>query len=213
MDLETASLPSDVAVATPESLGRMIEPAFSHYLPSVGVSPNGKAEDIIVQLSDALSRTLPPKPVLVLRDYHAENMIWLPERDGVKRVGLLDFQDALAGPAIYDLVSLLQDARRDVSAACHEATMRHYLGATGRTEEATLPVFHLLGLQRNLRILGVFARLASERNKPGYMSLIPRVWGHIRSSLTAPVARELAPRILDLFPEPTPERLEKGRSA
>ena len=208
--LEKSPVPTGLSQATPKVLGQMIEPAFTHYLPRVGGAADSTADTIAARLTDLLARHLPDETVLVLRDYHAENLIWLPDRGDVRRVGLLDFQDALAGPPIYDLVSLLQDARRDVSELCHTATLRHYLDSTGRSEAAVLPVFHLLGLQRNLRILGIFARLATERQKPGYLSLIPRVWGHITKSLTAPVAKDLAPAILDLFPEPTSERLSTG---
>ena len=208
--LERAKVPDGLNRATPDVLVEMIEPAFTQYLPMMGVTPGADAEQITTCLTDLLHQHLPSQTVLVLRDYHAENMIWLPEREGVKRVGLLDFQDALQGPPIYDLVSLLQDARRDVSGDCHRAIFRHYLSATGRSEADVLPVFHLLGIQRNLRILGIFARLARERGKPGYLSLIPRVWRHIEASLASPVARDLAPLVRAVFPEPTPERLSVG---
>lgn len=208
--LETCKVPAELTHATPRILGQMIEPVFTHYLPLLGTKPDDTPSEITARLTDLLALHLPEEAVLVLRDYHAENMIWLPDRDHIRRVGLLDFQDALAGPPIYDLVSLLQDARRDVTDACHAATLRHYLDLSGRSESAVMPAFHLLGLQRNLRILGIFARLATERGKPGYLALIPRVWAHIRTSLSTPVARDLEPLILDLFPEPTPERLGVG---
>lgn len=204
--LETCPAPTGLSRATPDVLGQMIEPAFTHYLPRLGIKNDTAAQTITARLTDLLGQHVPDETVLVLRDYHAENMIWLPERDNLRRVGLLDFQDALAGPPIYDLVSMLQDARRDVSIACQTATLRHYLDRSGRSESRVMPMFHLLGLQRNLRILGIFARLATERQKPGYLSLIPRVWGHIRTSLATPVAHDLEPLILDLFPEATAER-------
>lgn len=208
--LETQTLPQGLTSATAQSLGQMIEPAFTHYLPLLGITPKDKAGQITNALTGLLDQHLFDETVLVLRDYHAENMIWLPDRDGVKRVGLLDFQDALAGPPVYDLVSLLQDARRDVTKACHTATIHHYLDATGRSESQIMPVFHLLGLQRNLRILGIFARLASDRDKPAYLSLIPRVWRHIQTSLSHPVASCLAPMINELFPDPIPDRFKTG---
>lgn len=206
-ELEVNSLPVHLPIATPESLGQMIEPAFTYYLPMIGIDGAVTQKEIQTRLIDLLTKHLTDELVLVLRDYHAENLIWLPERDNICRVGLLDFQDALAGPPIYDLVSLLQDARRDVTEACQSATLDHYLNISGRSESAVMPVFHLLGLQRNLRILGIFARLAAERGKPGYLSLIPRVWQHIRTSLATPVAHDLEPLILDLFPEPTADNL------
>lgn len=205
--LETAELPDGLTHVRPTILGEMIEPAFDHYLPLFGQNNSETAAEITTRLTELLTRHLPNETVLVMRDYHAENMIWLPERAHLRRMGLLDFQDALVGPPIYDLVSMLQDARRDVSDTCHAATLRHYLKRTGRSEQAVMPAFHLLGLQRNLRILGVFARLATNRNKPGYLSLIPRVWRHIKTSLAQPVARDLEPLVRDLFPEPTADRL------
>ena len=205
--LETRLAPSDLTSATPELLGRMIEPAFTHYLPLLGQNAGASASEIQLRLTDLLSLHLPADRVLVLRDYHAENLIWLPDRDDVRRVGLLDFQDALKGPPIYDLVSLLQDARRDVSDNCYADTLARYIDQSGRSESSVLPAFHLLGLQRNLRILGIFARLAMEQGKPSYLSLIPRVWRYIKTSLASPIAREVEPLITDLFPEPTPERL------
>lgn len=208
--VETCPVPDGLTHATPHILGQMIEPVFTHYLPLLGVPLNDTASEITARLSDLLAHHLPKETVLVLRDYHAENMIWLPDRGNIRRVGLLDFQDALAGPPIYDLVSLLQDARRDVTDACHTATLRHYLDGSGRSEASVLPAFHLLGLQRNLRILGIFARLATERGKPGYLALIPRVWAHIQTSLATPVARDIEPLIRELFPEPTPQRIGVG---
>lgn len=205
--IETKAVPPELATATPKVLGQMIEPAFTHYLALFGVTPGERARRITEGLTELLDKHVSQESVLVLRDFHAENMIWLPDRTGVRRVGLLDFQDALAGPPVYDLVSMLQDARRDVSNSCHKATLRHYLDASGRTEEDVMAAFHLLGLQRNLRILGIFARLAQERGKPAYLALVPRVWAHFRTSLAAPVARSLEPLVLDLFPEPTADRL------
>jgi hypothetical protein len=208
--LETCGVPAILPRAAPDTLAQMVEPAFTHYLPLLQSTGMDAKNDILARLADLLAAHIPNETVLVLRDYHAENMIWMPERNHLQRVGLLDFQDALVGPPIYDLVSLLQDARRDVTSACHKATLRHYLDRSGRSEDAVIPAFHLLGLQRNLRILGIFARLASERGKPGYLGLIPRVWGHIQTSLATPVARDIAPLINGLFPEPTPDRLGQG---
>ncbi|HHB80736.1 MAG TPA: aminoglycoside phosphotransferase, partial [Aliiroseovarius sp.] len=93
--------------------------------------------------------------VLILRDYHAENLIWLPDRDGVKQVGLLDFQDAMVGHRAYDLVSLLQDARRDVPSALEEQMINRYCTLTGQDRGAFETAYSLLGAQRNLRIIGV----------------------------------------------------------
>lgn len=155
-----------------------------------------------------LERHAPDQTVLIQRDYHAENLLWLPDRKGVQRVGLLDFQDARTGHPAYDLVSLLQDARRDVSGPVEQAMIAHYARITGTDAGAFQTAYHLLGLQRNLRILGVFARLSLHFNKPHYVELIPRVWAHVQNGLDQPVAQPVAAMIRAL-PAPTPEALQK----
>lgn len=130
-------------------------------------------------------------PVLTHRDYHAENLMWLPDREGVARVGLLDFQDALAGPAAYDLVSLLEDARRDVSPELAEAMMTHYerLRARGGARFDTRAVRQdaaILAAQRNAKIIGIFARLWRRDGKPKYLGFLPRVWGYMARDLAHP---------------------------
>lgn len=207
--LENADMPTGLNAPEPRDWADIIEPAFSDYLPAFGIQADGVHRDLTQRLGDALERHLPQEKVLVLRDFHAENMIWLPEWGGVKRVGLLDFQDALMGPPIYDLVSMLQDARRDVSAECFDQTLAYYAETSGRSMDAILPAFHLLGLQRNLRILGIFARLARTSGKTSYLDLIPRVWGHIQVSLQSPASAPLAPLISSVFSDPTPDQLRK----
>ncbi len=154
--------------------------------------------------------------VLIQRDYHAENLLWLPERRGVARVGLLDFQDAMRGHPAYDLVSLLQDARRDVAPATARAMLAHYIAATGMDADTFTTAFHWLGAQRNLRILGVFARLCLRDGKPHYVGLIPRVWAHLQTDLRHPALAPLAALVAEALPPPTPallSRLRAGRAA
>ncbi|WP_299152606.1 phosphotransferase [uncultured Tateyamaria sp.] len=148
-------------------------------------------------------------PVLIQRDYHAENLIWLPDRQTYKRVGLLDYQDAMLGHPAYDLVSIAQDARRDVTPDIAKAMQDRYLSATGTDRAAFLTAYALLGVQRNMRILGVFARLSMAYGKPHYIDLIPRVWGHIQTNLAHPVLSDIAPLINAALPVPTPEILQK----
>ncbi|HEY5712909.1 MAG TPA: phosphotransferase [Allosphingosinicella sp.] len=123
-------------------------------------------------------------PVLVLRDYHADNLMVLPDRDDL---GLLDFQDALAGHAAYDLVSLLQDARRDVSPALEEAMLARYVvGANVADPDLFRAHYEVLGAQRNTKILGIFTRLWKRDGKPLYLPLQPRVWGYLERNLAHP---------------------------
>ena len=128
---------------------------------------------------------------LCLRDFHAGNLMWLPARGeggaGRGRVGLLDFQDARAGPAAYDLVSLLQDARRDLGSGLEAAMIARYLQASpGLDEPAFRAAYAILGAQRAVRITGVFHRLARRDGKPAYLDHLPRVWGHLERNLAHP---------------------------
>jgi len=123
-------------------------------------------------------------PVLVLRDYHAENLMVLPARP---ELGLLDFQDALAGHRAYDLVSLLQDARRDVDPAVEEAMVDHYCAAAGIADRQRFRAeYEVLGAQRNSKILGIFTRLWKRDDKPHYLSFQPRVWSYLERNLAHP---------------------------
>ncbi len=134
----------------------------------------------------ALADVREAAPVFVHRDYHAQNLLWLPERKGVARVGLIDFQDAVTGTRSYDLISLIEDARRDVTAETAEATTRHYLAATGRDEDAFRAQMAVMAAQRNAKIAGIFARLFKRDGKPRYLSHLPRVWGYLDRDLEHP---------------------------
>mmetsp|Transcript_18289 Transcript_18289/g.29141 ORF Transcript_18289/g.29141 Transcript_18289/m.29141 type:complete len:341 (+) Transcript_18289:2744-3766(+) len=146
--------------------------------------------------------------VLIQRDYHAENLIWLPHRTGIARVGLLDYQDAMLGHRAYDLVSILQDARRDVPPHIADDLVNRYVAATKQDAELFTADFALLGVQRNMRILGVFARLCLGAGKPHYVDLIPRVWDHIQTNLKHPALQSVAPIIQANLPVPTPAILQ-----
>jgi N-acetylmuramate 1-kinase len=130
----------------------------------------------------------------VLRDYHAENLIWLPDRRSIERVGVIDFQDALYGCAAYDLVSLLEDARRDVDPNFAKDMIDYYAlraAEAGAFDRAAFERdYAILAAQRNAKILGVFARLAKRDKKPRYLDLLPRVEDHFRRDLKRP---EIAP--------------------
>jgi hypothetical protein len=124
---------------------------------------------------------------LVLRDYHADNLIWLPDRSGIGRCGLLDFQDALIGPTAYDLVSLLEDARRDVGEATVAVAINRYLAAMPDLDAGAFhAAYAVLGAQRNSKIVGIFTRLFRRDGKPEYLDLVPRVWGHLAHDLDHP---------------------------
>jgi len=133
----------------------------------------------------------------VLRDYHSPNLIWLPDRAGPARVGILDFQDALRGHPAYDLVSLLQDARVDVSRDLETVMFAHYCEAVTKHEirfdrDEFAFSYAALGAQRATKILGIFARLAKRDNKPGYLRHMPRVAGYLGRNLAHPRLARLA---------------------
>ena len=127
----------------------------------------------------------------VLRDYHSPNLVWLPEREGYQRAGLLDFQDALKGSLAYDLVSLLQDARLDVPDKLEHKLLAYYLRMRGAVEPGFDAgrfqfAYAALGVQRNTKILGIFARLAARDGKRAYLRHIPRIWGYLARGLAHP---------------------------
>lgn len=144
----------------------------------------------------ALATIAGHQTVTVLRDYHAENIMLL---DGGKRLGLLDFQDALAGHPAYDLVSLLQDARRDVAPALEAAMIARYRAGAPFDDAA----YALLGAQRNAKILGIFTRLWKRDGKPRYLGYQPRVWGYLERDLRHPACAPLA----DWFDRNVPEEM------
>ncbi|MEM7121038.1 MAG: phosphotransferase [Pseudomonadota bacterium] len=130
---------------------------------------------------------------VILRDYHADNLIWLPERGDIQKVGLLDFQDGMIGPSAYDIVSLLEDARRDVSQETVAAAKARYLAAFPDLAPTTFETtYAVCGAQRNCRIIGVFCRLLTRDGKPGYQDLMDRVWGHLSRDLEHPANAPLA---------------------
>jgi len=127
------------------------------------------------------------------RDYHAENLIWLPSRTGAARVGLLDFQDAVRAHPAWDLSMLLHDARRDVSRACEAAVLQRYFEIRpGVDRDAFMSDFHALGALNTLRILGLFARLVARDDKPRYGAFMPRLWGYLDRCLVGPAPPGLA---------------------
>ena len=157
------------------------------YLPGVAANPAPSARRSFVELwRQVLRRYTSVRDVLVLLDYHADNLMWLAGRNGLARLGLLDFQDAVAGHPAYDLVSLLEDARLDVDVALAETMFNRYLTATERDPKPFGAAFATLGAQRNSKIIGIFTRLAVRDGKRGYLDLIPRVWSYLERDLAHP---------------------------
>jgi len=159
------------------------------YCPAQGLNVDTAGYDAAWEavLAPVLEHQQPP--VTVMRDYHAENIMLL---GGLEEQGLLDFQDALAGHPAYDLVSLLQDARRDVSPELEAGMFDRYLQHCDVDAEAFLADYARLGAQRNAKIVGIFVRLWRRDGKPRYLSLIPRVWALLERDLVHPALEPVA---------------------
>lgn len=174
---------------------------------------------------DALLQPLSHPATLVLRDYHSPNLLWLEHREGLQQIGLLDFQDALIGPAAYDVASLLMDARCTVSEKMEVRLLSHY--AVGR--QAADPSFDpaqfvadyvAMGAQRATKILGIFARLDKRDGKPQYLRHMPRVWNYLMRTLEHPsltavkawYAANVPPPLGVKQPEPEEPELPLGPS-
>lgn len=170
-----------------------------------------KARAFQASFETILAQTDGVTEVLIQRDFHAENLIWLPDRNGIAQVGMLDFQDALIGHRSYDLVSLLQDARRDVPVDLEAQMIDRYLQKSGLSRADFLAAYHLMGLQRNLRILGIFARLCLHFGKAHYVDFIPRVWSYVERDLAHPAAAPIREQVLRDLPAPTPDHLQRLR--
>jgi tRNA threonylcarbamoyl adenosine modification protein YjeE len=165
------------------------------YLPKLGVKINDiKRNAFRSHWQELLLPLTIGAQTWVLRDVHSPNLLWLPEREGIARVGLLDFQDAMMGPAAYDLASLLQDARVDVPEMTEIALLSRYVRARMRKGSFDASDFArsyaTLAAQRASKILGIFARLERRDRKPQYLRHMPRVWSYLQRSLAHP---DLAP--------------------
>jgi len=158
------------------------------YLPAVGCA-EAPGYDTAWEALWPLVKAEPP--VLVLRDYHADNLMILP-RSGQQALGLLDFQDALAGHPAYDLASLLQDIRRTVSPALEAAMIARYLAARDVDPDAFRTAYDILAAQRNIKILGVFTRLYVRDGKAGYPAFHPRLWALVHANLARPALAPVA---------------------
>ena len=158
------------------------------YAPAVGVRLDAAARDAWAEAwRSALTPALALPHTLTLRDYFPDNLMYRPDRPGVRACGLLDFQDAVIGPCAYDLMSLLQDARRDVPAQIEETMLRRYLDARpGIDPEALRTGYAVLAAQRHAKVIGIFTRLAHRDGKPAYLRHIPRLWRMLETSLAEP---------------------------
>ena len=173
------------------------------YALDVGKDIQGEARQEWILIWGNLFKSLNAHaPGLALRDFHAENIFWLPEREAVSRVGLIDFQDGLFAHPAYDLVSLIEDARRDVSRDLAAPLLERFCEKTGLQYDADFKTaYAVMGAQRNAKILGIFVRLAKRDKKPHYRNLIPRVSSHFKNNLKDSQCAELKRWIETHVPE------------
>ncbi len=164
------------------------------YLPAMTgrPTPAEARADYLAAWRSALPVVLGQPVTLVLRDYHVDNLIWLGDRDGVARCGLLDFQDAVAGAAPYDLMSLLEDARRDVDPGLQAEMKARYAAAVGSLAPGFAAAYAVLAAQRHAKVIGIFTRLCVRDGKPIYLKHIPRVWRLLENALADSALRPVA---------------------
>ncbi len=143
-------------------------------------------EEYLALWRGILEATKLTQTTLVHRDYHADNLFWLSAREGYRAVGMIDYQDALLGDPAYDLASLLEDARRDVSPDTVAACRAHFIAGAGQGEAAFANRYAVLAAQRNAKIIGIFLRLTVRDGKAHYLDYLPRVWGHFLNDLKHP---------------------------
>jgi N-acetylmuramate 1-kinase len=180
------------------------------YLPDRGAEPNDDLRAEFVRMwRDLLGKPAAAPRTWVLRDFHSPNLIWLGDRSDTSRVGLIDFQDAVLGPAAYDLVSLLQDARIDVPEPLELALLARYIKARRAADDSFDPagfaeLYAIMSAQRNTRLLGTFARLNRRDGKPQYLRHQPRIWTYLTRSLAHPALARFREWYSAHVPPPVP---------
>jgi tRNA threonylcarbamoyl adenosine modification protein YjeE len=180
------------------------------YLPDRGApaSDTLRAEFLSVW-RDILQQPAAAPRTWVIRDFHSPNLIWLGEREGTRRVGIIDFQDAVLGPAAYDVVSLLQDTRVDVPELVELSLFSRYIKARRAADTAFdaagfATLYAIMSAQRNTRLLGTFARLNRRDGKPQYLKHQPRIWTYLNRSLAHPALAPLQAWYAANVPPPVP---------
>jgi tRNA threonylcarbamoyl adenosine modification protein YjeE len=199
---DTLPLASDATYTIPPfnteamlvEIGLMVE----WYMPDRGVELSDELKAQFTSMWRGLldSKLAAAAKTWVMRDFHSPNIIWLGEREGIKRIGIIDFQDAVLGPGEYDVVSLLQDARIDVPEQLELALLTRYIKAR-RADDANFDaagfaeLYAIMSAQRNTRLLGTFARLNRRDGKPQYLRHQPRIWTYLNRSLAHPALADL----------------------
>ena len=185
--------PHWMAVTNVGDMAAMIEPTLS-----LVPGSDGLAADLRAVLAERLGM-IPYMPAVSLRDVHGDNLIWRGDKVGLARIGLLDFQDAVVLPDGYDVASLVDDPRRTVPETWRDQLVRSYAMRRAQDEREALARVNLLSVQRNLRILGIFRRLATERGRPDYARFLPRTRVLLMRSVAHPDLARLRPAVTELL--------------
>ena len=184
VELHKIKAPKDLPLYNNALLFREVMFLIDWHLPSqkkeISLAEISRFKHLWFELFDLLDKE---NQVVVLRDYHADNLMTLPQRQTFKNVGLLDFQDGVIGSKAYDLVSLLEDARRDLNDENRQQLLQYYLEKSGCNKESFLRDYAILSLQRNIKIVGIFSRLSMRDGKHHYLNLVPRVLNFVRLRL------------------------------
>jgi hypothetical protein len=196
--LAVAPAPAGLRAPGAEGMAEMVDLTFD-MLEGEGTDVASLRARTRAALADALVQHAGGAPVLALRDVHGDNLIWLPDRVGPARVGLLDYQDALRLPSGYDLASLLDDVRRDVPDAWRKNLVEEFSVEEGLSPPEGATRIDLLSLQRNLRILGVFRRLQTRLGKPGYARFVPRTRTLVARAARNPGLSRLSEPVADIL--------------
>jgi aminoglycoside/choline kinase family phosphotransferase len=188
IDLHRQAPPAGIAPYDSERLLAEAMLLVDWYVPAIGRDLDSEARQTYVEAwRQALPLAGGVPDCLVLRDFHVDNLMRIEGRRGVAQCGLLDFQDAVVGPVTYDLLSLLEDARRDVSPQVAASLRAHYRQAFPALNAAAFDAsWACLAAQRHTKVIGIFTRLARRDNKPDYLRHIPRVWRLLEAALAHP---------------------------
>ncbi|KAA9006804.1 aminoglycoside phosphotransferase family protein [Histidinibacterium aquaticum] len=196
-EMQAHAPPPGLEALTPERATAALAPLFE-WGAAVSDAQRARLEET---MAEAIRDHTRPPEVLSLRDLHAENLVWRPQLSGHDRLGLLDFQDAMLAPPAYDLASLLDDVRRDVSPETDRHVMAHFSAATETDPSRLAAERAVLSVQRNLRILGIFARLVRRDGKTRYAAFLPRLRRLLDQRLEHPACAGLRPLVLPLIAE------------
>ena len=184
------NLPADIPSYDMDRLMAEVMLFVDWYVPTVSGRNLGQVArcDYEAVWQETFAALATKRETLVLRDYHVDNLMWLEDRTGTARCGLLDFQDALSGARAYDLMSLVEDARRDVALDLKEHLIQRYLAAMEDMDQAVLRHdMAILGAGRHAKVIGIFTRLFRRDGKSQYLAHIPHVWLLLENSLAHPV--------------------------